>query len=161
MCLVVTFNIHQTTLFLKKFSIRYPCHLIFFMLVALLHMLHLSHHNHGWPKLSHRIQTPKQGTTRSAPDKQTAPVVDVDNTDDNGGNPSIFSKKDAGGSRAGRRMIWTFDETMRLVSYLCTSIQSYNCLLIFIHHLYYASTFTKLSIYNAGQCLLEKLKRSN
>lgn len=59
---------------------------------------------------------PKQGTTRSAPDKQAAPVVDVDNTDANEGNPSTFSKKDAGGSRAGMRMIWTPDETMRLVS---------------------------------------------
>ncbi|RLN39996.1 hypothetical protein C2845_PM01G36820 [Panicum miliaceum] len=40
---------------------------------------------------------PKQGTTRSAPDKQAAPVVDVGSTDDNGGNPSTLSKKDAGG----------------------------------------------------------------
>ncbi|RLN29790.1 hypothetical protein C2845_PM05G32240 [Panicum miliaceum] len=60
---------------------------------------------------------PKQGTTRSALDKQAAPVVDVGSTDDNGGNPSTLSKKDAGGSRAGRRMIWTSDETMRLAFY--------------------------------------------
>nr|TKV92433.1 hypothetical protein SEVIR_9G162500v2 [Setaria viridis] len=31
-------------------------------------------------------------------------------------NPSTLSKKDAGGSRTGRRMIWTSDETMRLIS---------------------------------------------
>jgi len=66
----------------------------------------------------------KQGTTRSAPDKQAAPVVNVDSNDDNGGNPSTFSKKDTGGSRAGRRMIWTSDETIRLVNSQCTALNS-------------------------------------
>ncbi|CAN6338950.1 unnamed protein product [Urochloa humidicola] len=58
----------------------------------------------------------EQGTALPALGSQTAPVVDVDRVDDNGGNPRTFPKKDAGGSRACRRMIWTSDETMRLVS---------------------------------------------
>nr|XP_034581101.1 glutathione S-transferase T3-like [Setaria viridis] len=59
---------------------------------------------------------PKQVTAHSSLGSQAAPVIDVENIDDNGVNPSTLSKKDAGGSRTGRRMIWTSDETMRLVS---------------------------------------------
>lgn len=65
---------------------------------------------------------PKQVTAHSSLGSQAAPVIDVENIDDNGVNPSTLSKKDAGGSRTGRRMIWTSDETMRLVNYLCASI---------------------------------------
>ncbi|XP_004986366.1 glutathione S-transferase T3 [Setaria italica] len=66
----------------------------------------------GWTSQS----APKQVTTHSSLGSQAAPVVDVENIDDNGVNPSTLSKKDAGGSRTERRMIWTSDETMRLVS---------------------------------------------
>jgi len=46
-------------------------------------------------------------TTHSTPSLQTSPTIDDKN----------------GGIRAGRRMIWTSDESMRLVSLLNTPIQ--------------------------------------
>lgn len=68
---------------------------------------------------------PKQDTNSSL-GSQGTPVVDVENSYDNVVKSSMLPKKDAGGSRAGRRMIWTSDETIRLVNYLCTSITSNN-----------------------------------
>jgi hypothetical protein len=71
-------------------------------------------------------QSPAEQNIRlSALGSQTVPVVDVENTDNNGNNPSML-KKDAGGNWAGRRMIWTPDETMRLVNYMSYPTQFYN-----------------------------------
>jgi hypothetical protein len=71
-------------------------------------------------KSSHSL--PEKNTPHSALGSQAAAahIVDIDNNDGNGGTPSTFTKKDTGGNRPAKRMIWTPNETMRLVKSLYT-----------------------------------------
>lgn len=52
--------------------------------------------------------------THPSPDPHATPI-DVHGGQDNRGTTGLISKKVTGCSRVGRRMIWTLDETIRLV----------------------------------------------